>query len=169
MSGFIGVMIRRRVKSFDRLRSPGACPLNCRVIFQKTEKPENYPLGVPSKCIRINRPQGSLHRKGRSNCALRHSMDHFEQRVVLKFLFLKGLRYKTAQIERSSRLGEQVYSLLQAKPWICPFKDGDLSSKDDDRSGRLFSDLSDGIQSGVFSCRYCIRIVEGKLEFQAQS
>jgi hypothetical protein len=68
-------------------------------------------------------------------------MDHFEQQVALKFLFLRGLRYKAAHRALSSVLGEQAYSLSQAKRWICQFKDRDLSSEDDDRSGRPFSDI----------------------------
>jgi hypothetical protein len=95
-------------------------------------------------------------------------MNHFEQRVVLKFLFLKELRYKAAHTELSSVLGEQTYSLSQAKRWIRRLKDGDLSCEDDDRSGRTFWDLSDGIPSGSFSCRFGTKIIEGKLEFQAQ-
>jgi hypothetical protein len=95
-------------------------------------------------------------------------MDHFEQRVVLKVLFLKGRRYKAVHIELSSILGEQVYSLSQAKRWIRRFKDGDLSCEDTDQSGRPFSDLFNEIQSEPFSCLYCTRIIEGKLEFQAQ-
>jgi hypothetical protein len=85
---------------------------------------------------------------------LRSEMDHFEQPVLLEFLFLKGLRYKAAHIESSSVLGEQLYSLSQAKQWISRFKDGDLSFENDDRSGRPFSDLFDGI------CRHL-----GKLPF----
>jgi hypothetical protein len=49
---------------------------------------------------------------------LRHSMDHFEQRGVLKFLFLKGLKRKQARIDLSSVLGEGAYSLSQAKRWV---------------------------------------------------
>jgi hypothetical protein len=75
-------------------------------------------------------------------------MDHFEQRLVLKFLFLKGLRCKAAHIELSAVLREQTYSLWQAEQCIRRFKDGDLSCEDDDQSGRPFSDLSDNIQSG---------------------
>jgi histone-lysine N-methyltransferase SETMAR len=73
-------------------------------------------------------------------------MDHVEQRIVLKFLFLKGLRYRAAHTELSSVLGEQAYSLSQSKRWIHRFKDGDLSCEDEDRSGRPLSDLSDGIR-----------------------
>jgi histone-lysine N-methyltransferase SETMAR len=73
-------------------------------------------------------------------------MDHVEQRIILKFLFMKGLRYKAAHNELSSVLGGQVYSLSQVKRWIRRFKDGDLSCEDEDRSGRPFSDLSDAIR-----------------------
>jgi hypothetical protein len=70
-------------------------------------------------------------------------MDYFKHRVLLKFLFLKGLRCQAVHRELSSILGEQVYSLLQAERWICRFKDGELSCEDGDRSGRPFPDLSD--------------------------
>jgi hypothetical protein len=96
-------------------------------------------------------------------------MDRFEQRIVLKFPFLKGIGSQAAHIELSSVLGEQAYSFLQAKQWIRRFKDDDLSCQDGDLSGRPFSDLSDGIQPELFSCRYCTSITEGKLEFQVQS
>jgi hypothetical protein len=68
-------------------------------------------------------------------------MDRFEQRVVLKFLFLKGLRYKAAQTEPSSVLGEQAYSLSQAKRWIRRFKDSNISCNENDdifRSTQIF-------------------------------
>jgi hypothetical protein len=58
-------------------------------------------------------------------------MDHIGQRVVLRFLFLKRLRYKTAHKELASLLGEQVCLLLRAKRWIHRFKEGDLSREDD--------------------------------------
>jgi hypothetical protein len=87
---------------------------------------------------------------------------------VLKFLFLNGLRSKPPHRERFSVLGEQACSLSQQKRWIRRFEDSGFSCEDDDRSGRPFSDLSDIIQSG-FSCPFCTRIIEGKLEFQAQS
>jgi hypothetical protein len=45
-------------------------------------------------------------------------MDRFEQGVVLKFLFLKGPRYKASHMELSPLLGEQTCSLSQAKRWI---------------------------------------------------
>jgi hypothetical protein len=82
------------------------------------------------------------------SCTSRRLMEVVEQRIVLKFLFLKGLRYKLAHAEFSSIIGEQVYSLSQMTRWICRFKDGDLSWGDEDRSGRPLSDLPDGI------CRY---------------
>jgi hypothetical protein len=58
-----------------------------------------------------------------------HSKDRFKQRIVLKFLFLKGLRYEAAHIELSSVLGEQACSLSQAKRWIRRVKDGDLHAR----------------------------------------
>jgi hypothetical protein len=71
-------------------------------------------------------------------------MDHFKQRVALKFLFLKGQRHKAAHIELSSVLGEQAYSLSQAKGWIRRFKDGGISCEDDDYI--FHSDQTFGLQ-----------------------
>jgi hypothetical protein len=73
-------------------------------------------------------------------------MDPVEQRFVLEFLSLKRLGYKAVHRELYSVLGEHAYSLSQTKRWISRFKDGDLSSEDDDRSGRPLLDLSDGIR-----------------------
>jgi hypothetical protein len=41
-----------------------------------------------------------------------HQMDRVEQPILLKFLYMKGLGYKTAHAELCSVLGEQAYSFL---------------------------------------------------------
>jgi len=74
-------------------------------------------------------------------------MDEFEQRVALKFLFLKGLRYRAAHAELSTVLGEDCYSLSAVKFWLRRFKSGDFSCQDAERPGRPVSDLSDSIQA----------------------
>jgi hypothetical protein len=89
-----------------------------------------------------------------SDCTSRHWMDHFEWRVALTFLFLKGLRCKASQTELSSVFGAKAYRLSQAKRWIRRFKDGDLSCEDDDRSARPFPDLSDGISRHLDKFRF---------------
>jgi hypothetical protein len=73
-------------------------------------------------------------------------MDSVKQRTVLKFLFLKGLGYRTTYRELCSVLGERTNSLSQTKGWIRGFKDGDLSCEDEDRSERPLSDLRDEIR-----------------------
>jgi hypothetical protein len=73
-------------------------------------------------------------------------MDPVEQRIVLKFLFPKGLGYKTTHIKLCSVLGEPTDSLSQTNRWIRPLKDGDLSCEDEKWSGRLLSDFPDGIR-----------------------
>jgi hypothetical protein len=73
-------------------------------------------------------------------------MDLVEQRIVLKFLSLKGLRYKAAHAERSLVLGEEVYSLSQTKPGIRRFKDGHLLCENEDQSEIPLSELTDRIR-----------------------
>jgi hypothetical protein len=74
-------------------------------------------------------------------------MDHFEQRGLLKFLFLKGLKRKEARIDLSSVLEYWRTRLLTfaSEAMGSSVKDGDLSCEHDDLPGRPFSDLSDGI------------------------
>jgi hypothetical protein len=81
-------------------------------------------------------------------------MDLVEQQIVLKFLFLKGLRYEAAQAELSSVLGQQAYSLSQTKRWIRRFADSDLSCEDEDRSGRPRSYPTDGICRQLDKCPF---------------
>jgi hypothetical protein len=68
-------------------------------------------------------------------------MDPAKQRIVLKFLFLKGLEYNAAPKELCSVLGEPIYSVSRIKRWICRFKYGDLSYEEADRPGRPFLDF----------------------------
>jgi hypothetical protein len=56
-------------------------------------------------------------------------MDPVEQRIILKFLFIKGLGYKAALSELCLVLGECTYSLSQMKRWIYRFPDGNLQMK----------------------------------------
>jgi hypothetical protein len=83
---------------------------------------------------------------GLSDCRPSHQMDQVEQRIVLKFLFVKSLGYNAAHREFCLVLGEGTYSLWQMKRWICRFRNGDLSCEDEDRPGTPLSDLGDGIR-----------------------
>jgi hypothetical protein len=73
-------------------------------------------------------------------------MDPVEQQIILKNLFLKGVRYKITCRELCSVLGELTDSLLQTRDWIRGFKDTGLSREDEDRSRRPPPDLTDEIR-----------------------
>jgi hypothetical protein len=73
-------------------------------------------------------------------------MDPVEQRIFVKFLFPKGLGYKTAHIKLCSVLGEPIDSLSQTNRWVRRLKDGDLSCEDEEWSERLLSDFPNGIR-----------------------
>jgi hypothetical protein len=96
-------------------------------------------------------------------------MDHFQQRVVVMFLFLKELRHKAAHAELSSVLGEQAGSFSKRS-------DGSVCSglaifhlKTMIGPGGRSRNFRMEFNQDRFSCRYCARITEGKLELQAQS
>jgi hypothetical protein len=96
-------------------------------------------------------------------------MDRVEQRIVLKFLFMKGLGNKTAHAELCSVLGEQARSLSRL---VRRFKDGDLSCDHilhwNEISGPQCSSSRTEIQSRSFPDCYCTRIIQGKFERQAE-
>jgi hypothetical protein len=64
-------------------------------------------------------------------------MEKWEQRFVIKFLFLKGLGSKVIQSELTAVLGPTACSLPQVKEWSSRFANGDLSCQDEIRPGRL--------------------------------
>jgi hypothetical protein len=72
-------------------------------------------------------------------------LNYVEQWILLKFLFVKRLRYKVAHVEPRLAPGTQAYSLWQMRSWIDCFVEGDFSWQDDHRSGRRLSELSGGI------------------------
>jgi transposase len=63
-------------------------------------------------------------------------MEKSEQRSVVKFFFLKGLRSKEIHRKLTNVLGSTAYSLNQIKEWRARFETGDLSREDQSRPGR---------------------------------
>jgi histone-lysine N-methyltransferase SETMAR len=63
----------------------------------------------------------------------------------MKFLFVKGLKYKAIHRDLSTVLGEDAVSLDMVKRWCRRFKDGNLCLADENRPGRPKSDLADSI------------------------
>mgnify|MGYP001073832873 CR=1 FL=1 len=72
-------------------------------------------------------------------------MENHEQRIVIKFFYLKGLGYKKTHQELEEVLHESAISLSTVKRWIQRFKSGDLTCQDLERSGRPQIDLSESI------------------------
>jgi transposase len=72
-------------------------------------------------------------------------MDKFEQRVVMKFFFLQGERYKAIYQKLHTAFAEESASLSTVKRWCRRFKSGHFSVQDDRRSGRPQRDLGDSI------------------------
>jgi transposase len=72
-------------------------------------------------------------------------MDMFEQRIVMKFLFLQGSRYKAIYTEIDAVLHEQVFSLATLKRWFQRFKQCDFDVSDEIRQGRPLLDLRETI------------------------
>jgi hypothetical protein len=63
-------------------------------------------------------------------------MEKEEQRVVMKFLWLKGQGAKRIHEELMNILGDDSYAVSQTKIWLQKFRNGDLSCKDSPHSRR---------------------------------
>jgi hypothetical protein len=72
-------------------------------------------------------------------------MDRYQQRCVIKFLFLQGKRYKAIHHELAAVLAEEAVSGETVKRWCRRFKNGDFAIEDHERSGRPRSDLAEAI------------------------
>jgi histone-lysine N-methyltransferase SETMAR len=72
-------------------------------------------------------------------------MDNFEQRIVMKFLFLQGKGYKAIHTEVHGVLGQEAVSLSTAKRWCQRFKQGQFDLNDEIRPGRPALDIADTI------------------------
>jgi transposase len=72
-------------------------------------------------------------------------MDKFERRIVMKFLFLQGKRYKAIHTEIDAVLHEQAVSLATVERWCQRFKQGDFDVSDETREGRPLLGLRETI------------------------
>jgi hypothetical protein len=70
-------------------------------------------------------------------------MEKSEQRVVIKFLWMKGLGARHIQIKLSQVLGDDCYSPAAIERWLARFREGDLSWPDRSRSGRPVIHISE--------------------------
>jgi hypothetical protein len=107
---------------------------------------QDYQLAIRTELIYSVGLYLSLHNMQMSDCPLRHQIDPVGTRIVLKFLFLKGLGCKATHRELFSVLGHCIYSLLQTNQWIRRFRGGNLSCKKQDRSERSLLNIMDGIR-----------------------
>jgi transposase len=82
-------------------------------------------------------------------------MEKSEQRFVIKFIFLKGLGAKAIHRELTAVLASTAYSLSQVKGLRARFATGDLSCRDQFRTGRpphvLGKALSDFLEEFPFA------------------
>jgi transposase len=69
-------------------------------------------------------------------------MDRIEQRVMVKYFFLKGHRSKLIQKQLVNTLQDNAISLSMIKNWLKRFKSGDLSCGDEERPERLLISLA---------------------------
>jgi hypothetical protein len=72
-------------------------------------------------------------------------MEEFEQRFVIKFLFIKDLRSKAIHSRLDAALAAVARSLTQVEEWIGRFKTGDSSCQDHCCTGRPSSDLAEAL------------------------
>jgi len=66
-------------------------------------------------------------------------MNNVEQRVVIKFLWLKGWGNRRIHQELTAVLHYNSLSITQVKEWLRKFKSGHFSCEDEDRPGRPLS------------------------------
>jgi hypothetical protein len=125
-----------------------------RAILQWIQILSSHLLGTRSEFVHSDGSHLSLCNMSLSKNRSRHQIDHVEQRSVLMFLFVKGLRYKVAHGELCSPTGEQAYSLSQMRRWIHRFKEGNLWWEDGHRPGRRLSELSGGIRGHLDKCPF---------------
>jgi hypothetical protein len=57
-------------------------------------------------------------------------MEKSEQRVLIKFLWMKGLGARRIHIKLSRILGDDCYNPAAIKRSLTPFREGDLSCAD---------------------------------------
>jgi transposase len=69
-------------------------------------------------------------------------MDRIEQRVMVKYFFLKGHGNKLIHKELVSTLQDNAISLSTVKNWLRRFKSGDLCCGDEERPRRRLISLA---------------------------
>jgi hypothetical protein len=70
-----------------------------------------------------------------------------EQRVVIKFLWMKGLGAKRIHTKLSWVLSDDCYSSASIEHWLARFREDDLSCADHSRSGGSVIDISECLRA----------------------
>jgi hypothetical protein len=70
-------------------------------------------------------------------------MEKSEQRVGIKFLWMKGFGARDIHTKLSRVLGDDCDSPVAIERWLARFRDGDLSCADHSRSDCLVTDISE--------------------------
>jgi hypothetical protein len=74
-------------------------------------------------------------------------MEKSKQRVVIKFLGMKGLGVRRVHTKLSRVPGDDCYSPAAIERWLARFREGDLSYADHFRSGRPVIDISECLRA----------------------
>jgi hypothetical protein len=74
-------------------------------------------------------------------------MTKSEQRVVIRFLWMKRLGARRSHIKVYRVLGDDCYSPAAIERWPVRFREGDLSYADHSRSGRPAIDISECLRA----------------------
>jgi hypothetical protein len=85
-------------------------------------------------------------------------MEKFEQRVVITFLWMKGLGARCIHTKLSRVLGDDCYSPAVIERWLTRFREGDCSCADHSRSGRAVIGISE-----------CLRVFLNKFPFARET
>jgi hypothetical protein len=89
-------------------------------------------------------------------------MDRIEQRVMMKYFFLKGHGSKIIHKELVSILQDNVISLSTIKNWLRRFKSSDLSCGDEERPVRPLISLDPALQRFLKKFPFAsARVMEG--------
>jgi hypothetical protein len=99
-------------------------------IFKETDTIRGHQMVMRTKLIHRVDLHLRLYNMQLSDCPFRHQIDQVAQRIVLNFLFLKGLVYN-ASPQRTLLGAWRMHLLTFANErWIRRFKDHGLSCKD---------------------------------------
>jgi hypothetical protein len=81
-------------------------------------------------------------------------MEKEEQRLVTKFLWLKGWCAERIHEELMSTLGDDSYAVSRIKIWLQKFSKGDLSCKDSPRPGQPLLTLGPQLEAFMQKCPF---------------